>query len=420
MKTPFNTVRSAFLSYSYCECLSSPYQLKKLINQIVTELSSLGLSPALLQELISPPSPAASSDVDDRTDQTSIASSESDTSEVLQPDIEEWFKASGFPKVVYELSGSSTNILPQLRLWVSVPEPKPREDNSSSKLLELDSDDEEVEESKDCFDHGQGSVTHTLFWSLQQMQLRGAPNFQVITSFVHFLPSLCPTQIYHLFFSGALSHPTGRTQEVVVPLIYDTEFFNNLSNALSSVSTHLTTIHAEFRTTIQELSRTIGDSALPASVTSRASFHPHSKLTSHAGSIRSPSRESHKSDLFSWREIFQLYVEAEVFESVGEQTRGELTVEESEKRLKLFAERATQRGLGDPKKFKLKQSREALETFLGLNLFILHVKKVRMILHPLFLLLHHLRPYSSHMRTRKRRARFSRNIPSAHHYPYQD
>lgn len=326
--------------------------MKKLINQIVTELSSLGLSPALLHEIISPPSPAASSDVDDRADQTSLASSESGTSAVLPPDIEEWFKTSGFPKVVYELSGSSTNILPQLRLWVSVPESKPKE----SKLLEFQSDDEEVEGSKDSSDHGQEGVTHTLFWSLQQMQLKGAPNLQAITS-------------------GDLSHPTGRTQEVVVPLIHDTEFFHNLSTALSSVSTHLTTVHAEFRTTIQELSRTIGDSALPASVTSRGSFHPHSGLTSHAGMIRSPNRESDKSDLFSWREIFQLYVEAEVFESVGEQTRGELTVEESEKRLKLFAERATQRGLGDSRKFKLKQSRVALETFLGLNLFILNVKK---------------------------------------------
>jgi hypothetical protein len=341
------------------------------------------LSPALLQELISP-LPAAPTDVDDRTDQVSLADSESDTSEVLPSDIEEWFKTSGFPKVVYELSGSSTNILPQLRLWVSVPEPKHREENSSSKPLELESDDEEVVESKDCFDRGQEGVTHTLLWSLQQMQLSGAPNLQAITSFVLFLPSLTPTQIHHLFSSGALSHPTGRTQEVVVPLIHDTEFFHNLSTALSSVSTHLTTIHAEFRSTIQELSRAIGDSAQPASVTSRASFHPHSRLTSHAGMIRTPNRESNKSDLFSWREIFQLYVEAEVFESVGEQTRGELTVEESEKRLKNFAERATQRGLGDSKKFKLKQSRQALETFLGLNLFILNVKKVRMILHPLF------------------------------------
>ena len=65
-----------------------------------------------------------------------------------------------------------------------------------------------------------------------------------------------------------------------------------------------------------------------------------------------------------------------MFEAVGERTRGERTVEESEKRLQQFAERVTQNGLGDKRKFKLKQSIEALETFLSLNLFILNVKKV--------------------------------------------
>lgn len=52
-------------------------------------------------------------------------------------------------------------------------------------------------------------------------------------------------------------------------------------------------------------------------------------------------------------------------------------MEESENRLKLFAERVTQRGLGDGRKLKLKTSRDALETFLELNLFILNIKKVR-------------------------------------------
>lgn len=69
-------------------------------------------------------------------------------------------------------------------------------------------------------------------------------------------------------------------------------------------------------------------------------------------------------------------MEAEVFESMSEASRGEWSVEESEKRLKLFADRITQRGLGDPKSLKLQSSRLALETFLGLNLFILNIKKV--------------------------------------------
>lgn len=71
-----------------------------------------------------------------------------------------------------------------------------------------------------------------------------------------------------------------------------------------------------------------------------------------------------------------MYIEAEVFESVHELDRGERTVEESENRLKLFAERITSRGLGDNRKLKSKRSREALETFLELNMFILNIKRV--------------------------------------------
>ena len=57
-------------------------------------------------------------------------------------------------------------------------------------------------------------------------------------------------------------------------------------------------------------------------------------------------------------------------------SRGERSVEESERRLQLFAERVSRNGLGDRRQFKLKQSMEALETFLSLNLFILNIKKV--------------------------------------------
>lgn len=82
-----------------------------------------------------------------------------------------------------------------------------------------------------------------------------------------------------------------------------------------------------------------------------------------------------ESDLYSWREIFQLYLEAEIFESIGEQTRGERSVEESEKRLQLFVEWLSQHPRAR-KNFKMKQSANALATFLSLNMFILNVKKV--------------------------------------------
>ncbi len=52
-----------------------------------------------------------------------------------------------------------------------------------------------------------------------------------------------------------------------------------------------------------------------------------------------------KSDLYAWREIFQLYVESEVFESMSERDRGERDLAETERRLSNFAERVTNRGL---------------------------------------------------------------------------
>ena len=90
-----------------------------------------------------------------------------------------------------------------------------------------------------------------------------------------------------------------------------------------------------------------------------------------------------QSDLYSWREIFQLYVETQVFESLHESDRGERSVEESERRLKLFGERATQRS-HDRSQFKLKSSRDALDAFLQLNVSILNVKRVRIPIYLLF------------------------------------
>jgi hypothetical protein len=72
-----------------------------------------------------------------------------------------------------------------------------------------------------------------------------------------------------------------------------------------------------------------------------------------------------------------LYIEAEIFENVHEIQRGERSVKESEHRLELFAERVTHRGLGDQRRLEKIKSRNALETFLELNIFILNIKKAR-------------------------------------------
>ena len=74
--------------------------------------------------------------------------------------------------------------------------------------------------------------------------------------------------------------------------------------------------------------------------------------------------------------MFQLYLEAEVFESMGETKRGEHSVEESERRLQLFMDRVSKHQGLTGRKLRARHSADALQDFIDLNLFILNVKKV--------------------------------------------
>lgn len=114
-----------------------------------------------------------------------------------------------------------------------------------------------------------------------------------------------------------------------------------------------------------------------------------------------------KSDLYTWREIFRLYTEVEVFESVSQSTRGERSIEGVEERLKLF-EKLIQE---EKASLTLPGSREGLDLFLSLTVFILNVKKVTGVPRHLtrFTAPTHELKYSSNSRIRKRLARSSRS-----------
>ena len=83
-------------------------------------------------------------------------------------------------------------------------------------------------------------------------------------------------------------------------------------------------------------------------------------------------RQVGRSDLYTWREIFRLYVEAQVFESVREPKEGERSMEDMEAQLKLFEQHIQEKKAS----LVLPASRNALDAFLSLNVFILDVKKV--------------------------------------------
>ncbi|KAJ7792377.1 hypothetical protein B0H14DRAFT_2931218, partial [Mycena olivaceomarginata] len=263
--------------------------LKKVINQLVAELESLGLGP------------------------TSSNGKSRETS----------------TRVEYEFNSASGRIEPRLRLWVDPPNaPSPP---SRSRVEEVDQDDEGPELSSES--------QVSLLWALQR---------HVDSPDVPAAPIIEPS-----------------TVDDVIPLVSDSAFFELLVTALQGLSAHLLAIHAQFVETLAELTRSVSDSARPVSSTSH-SFKAHSPWNSDAGGVRVDA---------SSRKIFQLYVEAECFESVNEQTRGERTIEETEDAAEAVC------GTGDGQRarrwaqLKLPQSRKALESFLQLNIFILNVKK---------------------------------------------
>jgi hypothetical protein len=116
--------------------------------------------------------------------------------------------------------------------------------------------------------------------------------------------------------------------------------------------------------------------------TTDSSFHPYSH-SSDPASIAVPASGTilhfgrSKSDLYAWREIFQLYLDTAIFQGLGERDRGERSVEDAEERLTKFFSRLNQVGLSNGKRLTLKESKTALQGFLQLNMFLLNIKKVR-------------------------------------------
>jgi hypothetical protein len=305
---------------------------------VVNELASLGLQPFVLQELL---------EHGDNVEAVVHSGRESAASNSSHGSL-----TSSSPRVVYELTSTPNSTEPRLRLRVKF-QPQMSVDLSSYRESErLDAGSSDVGSQDDVAGHTQ--IT--------------SPKYVLISILTNF--NSC--RIVSVSSGNAA---TAGTKEFIIPLLSDTAFFQLLSTALQSLSTHLLNVHSEFIATLDALSRDISLSARP--VSSSSTVHPHSSSSSHDASVRFSSSifaAGAKSDLYTWRELFQLYVEAEVFECVGEAHRGERTVEDSEAQLQAFMGRVAQRGF--LKKLKLTQSRISLQTFLQLNIFILNIKKV--------------------------------------------
>lgn len=108
-----------------------------------------------------------------------------------------------------------------------------------------------------------------------------------------------------------------RTREIVIPLNADTEFLDTLTGALSNLSSLQESQRVQFEQSTEALCKAVSQVASPY---------------------------GNKNDLYAWREIFALWCELQIFESQREKDRGELSVDETEARLKRFADELAKRG----------------------------------------------------------------------------
>lgn len=172
--------------------------------------------------------------------------------------------------------------------------------------------------------------------------------------------------------------PSRSAHEYIIPLASDTAFFDLLTSTMNNLSTQLTTVHSQFMTDLEHLSKSISDSALPMSQAD-PSYRPFS-VKDHPGTITIPSIRStfrskldDKSDLYLWRQLLGLYIDAQVFDSVAERNRGERSLEDAEIRMAKFMEGIEKSGF---LRGKSKKAHAEVNAFLKLNRTILDLKKV--------------------------------------------
>ncbi|KAL5633886.1 hypothetical protein ACGC1H_005915 [Rhizoctonia solani] len=361
--------------------------LKKLVNGVVEELAAQGLNHQVLLDLLKA----------EREFEEHWASSAEETHRSGDP-ANQKPSLSGFSRsrAQYEITSDVANITPQLRIWLHS-EPG----SSSSTPIDILRPSLLHLRSESTISHGQTSARLSSS-DVSEVAEPAVPNLErieelaLMSSSVNLVKKHNPLyalkkgyesnsrlelasveqvddepDTHHvmdetgtLIHSPSLARAESQTEtnvsagdiEVVIPLTADTAFHRVLANALSSLATLQTRTQGRVSDQIFNLADTIS-------------------------SCSGPPARYRNSDLYAWREIFQLWVECQIYRGGAterERASGEgriRDVAESEKRLGMFASEVVKRGLGDRRTLKSAKSRDALQTFLNLNVHILDLKK---------------------------------------------
>lgn len=135
----------------------------------------------------------------------------------------------------------------------------------------------------------------------------------------------------------------GTYETIEVPLVFDGEFFDILQSDVNSLDTLQAQEEQRMNAEIVDLGKEVAQ-------------------------VAKPSRFS-KNDLARWRNIFELYLDAEVFFATHELDHGARSSQVALKQLQWFQSEVETQGL--VKQFKLPESRAAFTRFLSLNASLL-------------------------------------------------
>lgn len=133
-------------------------------------------------------------------------------------------------------------------------------------------------------------------------------------------------------------------ERIEIPLVFDGEFFNILQTDVDSLSALQQQEETAMETNIKSLGQEVS-------------------------AVAQPSKKFAKTDINRWREIFELYVDAQVFFSSHELDHGSRTSAQAVKQLVWFQKEVQDRDL--LKKFKVPSSKLAYARFLQLNATLL-------------------------------------------------
>lgn len=245
----------------------------------------------------------------------------------------------------YELGGTTEHPIPRIRLTIESPV------DSDSESDDADGEDDGEEDRASIAD-----------------RIKELPPSQPGSRRASLAEEAAPFQ--HAPHDNPPPPTVMRTREIIIPLTADTQFLDTLTHSLTQLSELQSSQREDFITSTEDLCASVARAASPY---------------------------ASKNDIYVWREIFQLWVDMQIFEGQTEKTRGELSVDESEARLKRFAQELVKRGWlaqssvgsNSPKLSRNKaavqnalslpmrdsRSTNAVEDFLRLNLALLDVKK---------------------------------------------